>query len=822
MLDRVYCRNFRRLAEADLKIRPGITILLGLNGTGKSSLMEAILFNLFGKVKSNTKKETARRKGATEEEITITVVDFTINGEHYRCRRWYSKKMSILADLYVYTDEEYEELQKQTDLAVLNKELGTELASSATGVTAEVASILNVSYEGFKASFMAQQKELDAMSNLTPETRKRFFLDLLGYSRLDDIKPEVSKKLRDSQKMVEIIEKQNLSVPELEREIKKHEKEIATDESRITKGTQMTEQKKQEYEAASTAYEESRAISEKAAAFRQDVDALAQERTRLVAQIDQLRRTIEENKKKAAGYDEKSSLSTRIADARDKVAKAREVSRIRTEKEQAEGSLAERQNMIDANKKKIDMLAVKTSKEPDLDSAQATLSALKEERAALIQERNAASSSRAGMHKLLASADAGDAAKCPTCGSEISTAEGRAHLEGEIKDLDRKLTDIEQKEKVLDEKIAKAADAVELARMALRTYQKDIKDKDALERENAVLSQDMDTAKKRIEEFARQLSEKVKDELPIVEVRRIEEQIAELNQKLARENEMKAAYYAVITDEQTLKASIDRLAEVEASGKEKQEFLKANRKVIDNLENRRAKKQKTSEELEKYRNVLAGLQQKKAQVEGMLSAANGNLLRAKEQAETLVTQKDMIENYYGAQQVVEYLRKTLPARIAPRLALEASNILDIATNGRYSMIELDDSYEVFVYTDDDIRPISMMSGGETDVISLCVRIAIAKLILETTGITDQTFILDEIFGALDDERKESTCQALKNIGYDLSKIICITHIDEIKDMADWTYIVEMDENGVSHVREQDNSQTVGKQSSDPVQEIVSE
>ena len=231
---------------------------------------------------------------------------------------------------------------------------------------------------------------------------------------------------------------------------------------------------------------------------------------------------------------------------------------------------------------------------------------------------------------------------------------------------------------------------------------------------------------------------------------------------------------------------------------------------------------KISEELEKYRNVLAGLQQKKAQVEGMLSAANGNLLRAKEQAETLVTQKDMIENYYGAQQVVEYLRKTLPARIAPRLALEASNILDIATNGRYSMIELDDSYEVFVYTDDDIRPISMMSGGETDVISLCVRIAIAKLILETTGITDQTFILDEIFGALDDERKESTCQALKNIGHDLSKIICITHIDEIKDMADWTYIVEMDENGVSHVREQDNSQTVGKQSSDPVQEIVSE
>ena len=68
----------------------------------------------------------------------------------------------------------------------------------------------------------------------------------------------------------------------------------------------------------------------------------------------------------------------------------------------------------------------------------------------------------------------------------------------------------------------------------------------------------------------------------------------------------------------------------------------------------------------------------------------------------------------------------------------------------------------------------------------------------------QTFILDEIFGALDDERRESTCTALMNIQNELSKILCITHIDEIKDMADYTYIVEKDENGVSWVREQVN------------------
>ena len=75
------------------------------------------------------------------------------------------------------------------------------------------------------------------------------------------------------------------------------------------------------------------------------------------------------------------------------------------------------------------------------------------------------------------------------------------------------------------------------------------------------------------------------------------------------------------------------------------------------------------------------------------------------------------------------------------------------------------------------------------------------MILEATGIEHQTFILDEIFGALDDDRKATTCEALQNLGQSLSKILCITHVEEIKDMADWTYVVEKDENGVSSVRE---------------------
>ena len=65
------------------------------------------------------------------------------------------------------------------------------------------------------------------------------------------------------------------------------------------------------------------------------------------------------------------------------------------------------------------------------------------------------------------------------------------------------------------------------------------------------------------------------------------------------------------------------------------------------------------------------------------------------------------------------------------------------------MLEIDEEYDVTVMTEAGDRPIAMMSGGEQDIVSLCIRIAIAKMILESTGAGEQAFVLDEMF-ALED------------------------------------------------------------------------
>ena len=46
--EHLHIRNFKPYADADLDLREGVTVIHGLNGSGKSSLLEACFFALYG------------------------------------------------------------------------------------------------------------------------------------------------------------------------------------------------------------------------------------------------------------------------------------------------------------------------------------------------------------------------------------------------------------------------------------------------------------------------------------------------------------------------------------------------------------------------------------------------------------------------------------------------------------------------------------------------------------------------------------------------------------------------------------------------------
>src|SRR5205085_7034341 len=76
-LTRLYLRNYRVYEdELDLPLPPGLVGIYGANGTGKSYLIESVLWTLFGR--SRTDKRDVRTSGVNAE--CVTEVEFEHEG----------------------------------------------------------------------------------------------------------------------------------------------------------------------------------------------------------------------------------------------------------------------------------------------------------------------------------------------------------------------------------------------------------------------------------------------------------------------------------------------------------------------------------------------------------------------------------------------------------------------------------------------------------------------------------------------------------------------------------------------------------------------
>ena len=129
----------------------------------------------------------------------------------------------------------------------------------------------------------------------------------------------------------------------------------------------------------------------------------------------------------------------------------------------------------------------------------------------------------------------------------------------------------------------------------------------------------------------------------------------------------------------------------------------------------------------------------------------------------------------------------------PELQDEANALLDRLTDGdmslyidtlRESRTKRDSPIETLdIKVSDSLgtRPLEMYSGGEGFRAAFALRLALSKLLARRAGARLQTLIIDEGFGTQDGKGREKLVDALNAIGTDFEKIIVITHIDELKD-----------------------------------------
>jgi exonuclease SbcC len=131
--------------------------------------------------------------------------------------------------------------------------------------------------------------------------------------------------------------------------------------------------------------------------------------------------------------------------------------------------------------------------------------------------------------------------------------------------------------------------------------------------------------------------------------------------------------------------------------------------------------------------------------------------------------------------------------VIPELQDEANNLLSRMTDGRMhlqfetqrqaktsdSVIETLD----IRITDESgaARKYELFSGGEAFRINFAVRIALSKLLARRAGAQLQTLVIDEGFGTQDGQGRERLIAAIRSIQEDFACILVITHIQELKD-----------------------------------------
>jgi exonuclease SbcC len=168
--------------------------------------------------------------------------------------------------------------------------------------------------------------------------------------------------------------------------------------------------------------------------------------------------------------------------------------------------------------------------------------------------------------------------------------------------------------------------------------------------------------------------------------------------------------------------------------------------------------------------------------------ARTELARARAQLDTLEREKrlhDELDRAYTD------LRTDLNVQLRPEMSELASAFLTELTDARYDELELDDSYNLTVLEDGVPKPV--ISGGEQDVANLCLRLAISQMIAERAGQSFSLLILDEVFGSLDESRRQNVVELLRGLQDRFEQVILITHIEQVREGLDRVISVRYDE-----------------------------
>lgn len=127
----------------------------------------------------------------------------------------------------------------------------------------------------------------------------------------------------------------------------------------------------------------------------------------------------------------------------------------------------------------------------------------------------------------------------------------------------------------------------------------------------------------------------------------------------------------------------------------------------------------------------------------------------------------------------------------PEIEMEANRLLGRMTDNRMHVRfetqretkkgDVLETLDIYIADELGTRSYEMFSGGEAFRINFAIRIALSKLLARRAGAPLPTLIIDEGFGTQDANGMEKLKEAITSVQDDFEKILVITHIEDFRD-----------------------------------------
>jgi len=742
-------RNSRVFEDLHLELPARVIGIFGENGSGKSTLMESVAFACYGVDATRTKKQHIRTHGTLDDGVVHLVFEHA--GQQFEIRRTIKGRgHTPEAELYGG---------------------GLLLASGVTDVDAEMARILHMDLHVFRASVYAEQKQLDAFSDVTTGKRKEMALRLLGIKPVDDARIVARREARATKENASQLQGAVPDVAALEAQLKES-RGVAADAKRLAKVAR--EELKTATDVAKVA---SKAFQELDAA-RQRIERLTdlladktQQRDGRQAELDELAERHERLLERLAELPELEEERKELGDADARLRDGMRLAELASTLEAAERQVAALPAI--QVEEALERLARTQAEHADAQTAALVTQAELRQCTTLVEQ---------AQERLARAAKADPAEPCPTCGRPLEDdfAGYLKHCKAEVASARRSVTAAAASDKRAGSALAKSSKALDAAASAADQARR------ATER-HAELAE-------RVEAIRRELvpiAERFDGELPELRVLRarseravaLDKQIAELGfeQRTAAQLELDLAAAARRVD-----ALASELVELSLQATEISFDPDAYTRSAD-------ERSRSEGALEEARAAERSASDAAKDADKTVGESVVALELAKETADKVDELRSDARYVERVAMLLDGFRDHLVARVGPELSREAEAMFRELTNHEYDDLKVDEeSLAIQIADGDTYFPIDRFSGSESDLANLALRVAISTHLSRVSGADVGLMVLDEVLGSLDEERKDLMVRTLGTLSSRFHQLFVITHAERVKDQFPASILVRKD------------------------------